>query len=118
VDASRGAAPPVGERPGFDWREDLIGIADLLDPDAGTVGEYDGGQHRGLTEHTGDNAREEALEDLGLVVARVTSLDMRRRDETAARLVRAWERGERRDRAHDRWSLIQPDWYRRRNRSP
>ena len=107
---------PLVNAPVFNWREELVAIVDLLDQDAGTVGEYDGGQHRELAEHSGDNVREEALEDLGLVVTRVTSLNMRERDETAARLMRAWERGESRDRTKDRWTIVQPDWYRNRPR--
>lgn len=105
---------PLVNVPVFTWNEELVGIVDLLDPNAGCVGEYDGGHHRELAEHTGDNQREEALENLNLVVTRVTSMDMRQRDETAARLMRAWQRGESRDRAKDRWTLIQPEWYRRR----
>jgi hypothetical protein len=105
---------PLVNAPVFNWREELVGIVDLLDPEAGTVGEYDGGQHRELAEHTADNVREEALEDLGLVVTRVTGPNMRVRDETAARLMRAWQRGESRDRSKDRWTLIQPEWYRQR----
>jgi hypothetical protein len=106
---------PLVNVPIFTWNSELFGIVDLLDPDAGTVGEYDGGQHRELDAHTADNVREEELEALGLVVTRVTSLNMRSPDETAARLMRAWERGERRDRSRDRWTLIQPEWYRRRH---
>lgn len=107
---------PLVNAPVFGWDGSLLGIADLLDPDAGTVGEYDGEQHRELSQHTRDNLREELFEEHGLVVTRVTSLDMRDRETTGSRLARAWERGESRERYKDRWTLVQPEWYRRRNR--
>ena len=48
-------------------------MADLLDPEAGLVGEYDGEGHRELDRHVLDNAREEWFEDAGLVVVRACS---------------------------------------------
>lgn len=54
----------------------IVGMSDLLDPEIGLAGEYDGSTHRDLEEHTADNTREEAFEDLGLVVVRATSLDV------------------------------------------
>ena len=51
-------------------------MPDLLDLESGLAGEYDGSTHRGLREHTEDNAREECLEDLGVEVVRATSLDL------------------------------------------
>ena len=54
----------------------VVAMPDLLDVDSGLAGEYDGAGHRELTAHTLDNAREEELEDLGLVVVRATALDV------------------------------------------
>jgi hypothetical protein len=83
----------------------LLGIADLLDPAAGLVGEYDGALHREAESHTRDNAREEWLEDAGLIVVRATSIDLRRRfvSRTVLRLRTAYRRGLARDRNRDRW---------------
>ncbi|MGI8700907.1 MAG: hypothetical protein ACR2JU_06835 [Nocardioidaceae bacterium] len=106
-----GLPRPLVNRPVFSLDGHLLGIPDLLEPESGTVGEYDGEDHRELESHTSDNAREEELEDHGLVVTRVTALDMRRRDVTVQRLTRAWSRGMSRDRRRDRWTLDQPDWY-------
>ena len=83
----------------------LLGIGDLLDSDAGMLGEYDGGGHRDAERHTTDNAREEWLEDSGLIVVRATSIDVgRERRRTAIRLVTAHRRGKGRDRSRDRWT--------------
>ena len=84
----------------------LLGVADLLDYDAGVVVEYDGADHRGLERHTSDNAREEAFEAHGLIVVRVTSLDLYRWPRrTEQRLRAAHERGLRRDRGGDEWVI-------------
>ncbi len=55
----------------------LLGIADLLDEEAGLVGEFDGADHRTAARHTADLERQERLERCGLVVVRVTGLDLR-----------------------------------------
>jgi hypothetical protein len=71
----------------------FAGIPDLLDETSGLVGEYDGGQHRELVQHTNDNAREERLESLGLVVVRATSVDLKsRRKQLVARLRSGYQR--------------------------
>jgi hypothetical protein len=83
----------------------LLGIADLLDPDAGLVGEYDGAGHRELEAHTSDNAREEAFEHAGIVVVRATSIDLGRfRRRTVHRLQAGYRRGAVRVRSRDAWT--------------
>lgn len=84
----------------------LVAIPDLLDPEAGLVGEFDGGHHRQLEQHTADNAREEELERHGLIVVRATSLDLSvHRRRTVHRLRQSRARGLARDRQTDRWFL-------------
>lgn len=112
---SAGLPRPLVNRPVFALDGRLLGVADLLDEESGTVGEYDGEDHRDLDNHTSDNAREERLEEAGLVVTRLTALDMRRPDLVVRRLTSAWSRGMSRDRSRDRWTLEQPEWYRRRH---
>ena len=83
-----------------------VARADLLDPEAATVGEYDGRDHRSLAQHAADNAREEALERLNLTVVRATALDLwPRRAELVARLRAAHRDGLARDRSRDRWAF-------------
>ena len=84
----------------------FVARTDLVDPEAGTVGEYDGSQHRELAQHTADNIREEDLEGLNLEVTRSTSLDLwPHRRRLVARLQAAHRRGTARDRAKDSWTL-------------
>lgn len=84
----------------------FAGEVDLLDDEAGMVGEYDGAHHRELAAHTADNSREERLEALGLIVVRATSLDLwpgRRR--LVHRLRARHADGLARDRSRDRWGI-------------
>ena len=82
-----------------------VARVDLLDPEAATVGEYDGGHHRDLQQHTADNVREEALEQLNLEVTRSTALDLwSHRPSLVARLTAARRRGMGRDRSKDSWA--------------
>ena len=84
----------------------FVARTDLLDPEAATVGEYDGGHHRGLQQHTSDNVREEDLEGLNLEVTRSTALDLwPHRARLVTRLTAAHRRGIGRDRRKDAWSL-------------
>jgi hypothetical protein len=103
-----GLPPPQCNPPVFDLQGSLLGYPDLLDPEAGTVAEYDGAGHREPAQHHRDNVREERFEDHGLVVTRATTLDQRGRRALAERLRRAWGRGMRRNRAADRWTLEPP----------
>ena len=111
-----GLPAPLLNPPVFDRRGALLGYPDLLDPDSATAIEYDGDDHRDLVSHTVDNDREERFEHHGLIVTRVTRLDLRpsRRQALVVRLRRAHARGLRRDRRDDRWTLAPPPWWRGR----
>ncbi|MCL3818478.1 endonuclease domain-containing protein [Aeromicrobium wangtongii] len=87
----------------------LLGIADLLDEEAGLVIESDGGHHRENRQHTEDNVREEDFERSGLVVVRVTALDHQQRWRTVGRIAAA-----RRDALHAtkrEWTTSKPAWW-------
>jgi len=106
-----GLPRPLCNPPVFDLYGNLLGYPDLIDPEAGTVGEFDGGLHRELAQHGQDNEREERFEDSGLVVTRAVSLDFKDRGALAARMRRAHVRGRGRDRRRDGWTLEPPhDW--------
>ena len=98
--------------PIFDLDGRLLGIADLFDEEAGLVTEFDGQDHRLRQQHRADNIREEELEVVNLTVCRVDSLDLRQPRALVERLQARRAQGLRRDRRHDRWSLVEPDWWR------
>lgn len=104
-----------GNVPIFDLSQNLLGIADLFDPDSGLVGEFDGKQHREARHHRKDNIREEGFESANLVVVRSDKVDVRAaRPQLVGRLTDGYRRGQRRDRRWDRWALTQPGWWRER----
>jgi hypothetical protein len=70
----------------------LLGIADLLDPVAGLVVEFDGADHRSRSRHTKDVAKDEAFRSHGLEVTRVTGADVRVRSRVVGRLLSARSR--------------------------
>ena len=110
VDA--GLPRPRVNIPVFDAGGRLLGIADLLDEDAGLVAEFDGQHHRRRSQHREDNVREEAFESAGLTVVRVDSLDLQGfRQELARRLRDGHRRGGMRDRSRDRWTTQEPEWW-------
>jgi len=81
-----GLPRPEANQEVFDLRGQLIGVADLLDVEAGVVGEYDGADHRGAVRHTRDVAREEWFRGVGLEYFKVTGLDLPVRSRVAARM--------------------------------
>lgn len=92
----------------FDPSGFFLGMVDLLDPETGLAGEYDGAHHREAQSHADDNAREEWLEDAGLTVVRACGTDLgRHRLRTVRRLQTAHRRAARRATAGDHW-LFRP----------
>jgi len=72
-----GLPPPLVNQEVFDRHGRLVGVADLLDVQAGVVGEYDGADHRAARRHSKDVAREENFRRLGLEYFKVVGPDMR-----------------------------------------
>jgi hypothetical protein len=91
---------------------DLLGIADLFDPEAGLVTEFDGQDHRKRAQHRADNLREERLEGANLMVCRVDSLDLRYPRPLFERLRARHSQGMQRDRRRDGRTLTPPPWHR------
>ncbi|HEU4511491.1 MAG TPA: hypothetical protein VFR87_00140 [Nocardioidaceae bacterium] len=72
-----GLPPLLVNAPVFDSRGGLLGIADLLDPVAGVVGEFDGAAHRTARRHRRDVVREDLFRRAGLEYFKVVGLDLR-----------------------------------------
>ncbi|KQT89193.1 hypothetical protein ASG49_15415 [Marmoricola sp. Leaf446] len=68
----------------------FLGIADLIDVEAGLVVEYDGAHHRTAARQSDDLRREDGLRRVGLEVVRVAGQD--RRDRVVRRLQEARSR--------------------------
>jgi hypothetical protein len=103
-----GLPDPLVNQEVFSLNGRLLGVADLLDVEAGVVGEYDGGDHSGALRRSKDATREGGLRDHGLEVFRVTGFDMLDpasvvRRMRAARTRAHWEPPEQR-----RWTITPP----------
>ncbi|QDP94957.1 hypothetical protein FOE78_02630 [Microlunatus elymi] len=111
-----GLPAPLVNQPIFDLDGQFLGEPDLFDPEAGLATEFDGEYHRERHQHRADNLREERLEEANVTVQRIDSLDLiRDRTPLVERIRRGYQRGTRRNRRLDSWSLDQPEWWRRRN---
>ncbi len=101
---------PLVNRPVFDLRGRLLGIADLLDPVTGLVGEYDGADHRSAGRHSADVDRESRMRDAGLEVFRVTGPDLLQPRRVVGRIEAARGRARRLPQQR-RWTIEPPsDW--------
>jgi len=81
----------------------LLGIADLVDLEAGLVAEFDGEDHRGRERHTRDLAKDEALRGVGLEVTRISGTDLRDRPLVVRRLRSARSRARFEPKSARRW---------------
>lgn len=97
--------------PVFDLVGNLIAIVDLLDREAGCVGEYQGGDHKDGDRHRRDVAREQALRDVGLECFEVVGGDLADDDLVVKRMLAARNRSLFRRPADCLWTLEQPAWW-------
>ncbi len=109
IDAAR--PRPLANRALFDLNGRLLGYPDLIDPAAGVVGEYDGEDHRDVTQHSSDVDREARFRDHDLEVFRVTGPDLRRVGPVVERIHSAYRRAKRVPPDRRTWTLTPPPWW-------
>ena len=102
---------PLVNQPVFDCDGRLLGIVDLLDEQAGLVGEYDGADHRTAARHSSDVAREDDLRSVGLEVFRVTGPDLPVPERVVTRMRAARRRARWTPAAERRWTIEPPAWW-------
>ena len=102
---------PLCNRPVFDHAGNLLGYPDLLDPVSGTVGEYDGLDHRAAAQHRSDVDREARYRDHGLEYFTIVGGDMRRRDRVVQRIQSTRRRALFLPPDQCRWTLEPPSWW-------
>jgi len=86
----------------------LIGVADLFDPVAGLVGEYDGADHLRVVRRSRDMFREEAFRRVGLEYVDAVGPDLRDRRRLADRIRSTRSRGRFAAPKDRRWSIQPP----------
>lgn len=87
-----GLPPLLVNCPVHDLAGRLLGIADLLDLEAGMVIEFHGADHRAAVRQTADVRKEEALRRVGLEVTGVTGIDLADESLVISRLSEARSR--------------------------
>lgn len=102
---------PLCNVPIFDREERLIAIVDLLDVEAGCVGEYQGADHKEGERHRRDVAREQKLRDHRLECFELVGGDLQDRDLSAKRMVAARERSLFEPPSRRTWTLRHPAWW-------
>jgi hypothetical protein len=103
-----GLPRPLVNREVFSLDGRLLGIADLLDVEAGVVGEYDGGDHSGARRRSRDATREGGLRDHGLELFRVTGFDLLDRAAVVRRMHAARRRAHWLPPHRRRWTTLPP----------
>jgi len=103
-----GLPRPLVNRPIFDLRGRMLGIADILDPLAGVVGEFDGADHRGASRHSRDVGREDGFRRRGLEYFTVTGPDVDVRRRVVSRMAAARSRAKWLPEGERRWTIVAP----------
>jgi very-short-patch-repair endonuclease len=103
-----GLPTPLLNQPVFTTQGEFVCIADLLDPEAGLVVEFDGAEHRKGERHAKDVARTERIRDVGLEITSVTGRDIDQRRLVVHRLLSARSRALFLPEARRRWTLETP----------
>jgi hypothetical protein len=103
-----GLPRPLSNRATFDLAGNLLGIPDLLDVQAGVVGEYDGATHLRMKRRSKDLTREEKFRRAGLEYFAVVGSEMHDRDLVVARMRSVRERALANPRPR-RWTIEPPD---------
>jgi Protein of unknown function (DUF2726) len=94
--------------PIYDLAGTLLGIADLVDLEAGLVVEFDGADHREAARHTRDVVTEDAFRRAGIEVVRVTGSEVDNQAVVSGRVRAGRERAKFEPDAERRWVARPP----------
>jgi hypothetical protein len=106
-----GLPRPLCNRPVFDRSGRHIGTPDLLDPEAGVAGEYDGPLHLHSGQRRKDRDREEAFRGVGLEYFTILTGDLGDRSRTAQRMRQARSRARFEAESRRAWTIELPPWW-------
>jgi hypothetical protein len=106
-----GLPRPLMNVPVFDLTGRHIGTPDLLDVEAGVVGEYNGAMHLEGARRARDVRREEAFRNVGLECFTMLAGDSANRARMAARMVAARDRARWILEGRRSWTIIPPPWW-------
>jgi hypothetical protein len=106
-----GLPRPLMNTPVFDLSGRHIGTPDLLDVEAGVVGEYNGELHLEGTRRAIDVRREEAFRNVGLECFTMLAGDSANRPLMAARMIAARDRAGWIPEGRRAWTIVPPPWW-------
>lgn len=106
-----GVTTPLTNRPVFDLRGHHLATPDLIDPDAGVVGEYDSLLHHGEGRRIRDADRDDLYASVGLELVVMTNEDVADDSAFRSRVREAYRRAARRPRSDRAWSTTLPSWW-------
>lgn len=106
-----GLPPPLCNKPVFTLTGRYVGRPDLLDVEAGVVGEFDGADHRGGSRHARDVEREDRFRRLGFEYFKITGLDMARPEKVVDRMHATRRRALFQAPGQRAWTLDPPAWW-------
>jgi hypothetical protein len=106
-----GLRTPLCNVPVFSTSGKLLGVPDLLDVEAGMLGEYDGEDHKAGERHRRDVARELLFRDHGLEYFTVVGGDLLQRSAVVDRIHNTRARAAFVPPGERRWTLTPPAWW-------
>lgn len=106
-----GHPQPLCNVPVFDESGRHLFTPDLLDPEHGVAGEYDGRGHLQLEQRTSDVRREALLRDHGIEPVTMLATDLKAPTAFVARLHAAYRRARSGSPARRSWTLDRPVWW-------
>jgi hypothetical protein len=102
---------PLCNRPIFDLGGRHIGTPDLLDVEAGVVGQYDGSLHLAGAQRSIDVKAEERYRAVGLECFTMLAADRAHRGQMAARMHAARRRARWEPESRRQWTIEYPPWW-------
>jgi hypothetical protein len=106
-----GLPRPLCNWPLFDRRGNHIGTPDLLDVEAGVIGQYNGGHHLKLVQASRDIRGEERYRAHGLECFTAVATDLKDRDALAARMQSTRRRARFAAESTRSWTAVPPPWW-------
>lgn len=106
-----GRPRPLCNVPVFDRSGRLVGTPDLLDPEAGVLGEYDGALHLAGRQRAVDLRREAEFRGLGLETVVMVAADHQDMSSFLTRLDGAYRRARHEAESTRAWTISPPPWW-------
>jgi hypothetical protein len=110
VARARAVPDALCNREVYDLEGQLLGIPDLLDVEAGLVGEYQGEDHKDGPQHRKDVAREQRYRDHGLEYFELVGGDLTNRSLAVSRMRNARARAKFLPPESRAWTIEPPPW--------